>query len=156
LAIRRTELNFDPGSPDPTGLKVAISEFEGQANLPRTGEASEELMERLRGIDSLKPWGAIVYDKAEGKWGMAWDNPSRRIAVTSAREKCQGAKCSYEISFFGTSCGAFALSAAGFAIVARDDLQNARQAALEDCGKRGSVCKIVAVSCANGTGRLSN
>ena len=107
---RLYELNFDPSSATATGLKVAVAEFEGQSKLARTGEVTEGLLTRLRDIGGLKPWGAIVYDKDAGKWGMAWDDPSRKNAVASARDKCGGAKCPIEISFFGTSCGAFALS----------------------------------------------
>ena len=150
---RLYELNFDPQSPDAAGLKTAITEFETRSKLPATGEPSQGLLMRLREVGGLKPWGAIVYDKREGKWGMSWDNASRKSAVESARDKCGRSPCPYEISFFGTSCGAFALSAAGFSIVSRDDIQKAKQAALEDCGKRGKACRIVGASCADGTGR---
>jgi hypothetical protein len=153
---RLYELNFDPGVADPAGLKVAITEFESQSKLPPTGEASMGLLTRLREIGGLKPWGAIVYDKQAGKWGMAWQNASRKSAVERAREKCGRAKCPYEISFFGTSCGAFALSTTGYSIVSRDDVQKARQAALDDCGKRGKACRIIGASCADGTGRSSD
>jgi len=152
---RLYELNFDPAAPDASGLKVAVAEFESQSRLPQTGEVTQGLLTRLREIGGLKPWGAIVYDKDAAKWGMAWDDPSRRSAVASAREKC-GAKCAIELSFFGTSCGAFALSPAGFSIVSRDDIQKARQAALDECGKRGKGCRIIGASCADGTGRSSN
>jgi hypothetical protein len=150
---RLYELNFDPKSPEPGGLKVAVAEFEGQSSLPRTGEVTQGLLTRLRDIGGLKPWGAIVYDKDAGKWGMAWSDPSRKNAVASARTQCGTAKCPAEISFFGTSCGAFALSSASWSIVSRDDIQKARQAALDECGKRGKACKIVGASCADGTGR---
>jgi hypothetical protein len=153
---RLYELNFDPGPADTAGLKVAVAEFEGQSSLPRTGEVTRGLLSRLREIGGLKPWGAIVYDKDAGKWGMAWDDPSRKSAVDRARAKCDGAKCPLELSFFGTSCGAFALSPAGFSIVSRDDVQKARQAALDECGRRGKACRIIGASCADGTGRSSN
>ena len=153
---RLYELNFDPGSADAAGLKVAIAEFEGQSGLSRTGEATRGLLGRLREIGGLKPWGAIVYDKDAGKWGMAWDDPSRKNSVERAREKCGAAKCPIELSFFGTSCGAFALSPANFSIVSRDDIQKAKQAALDECGKRGKACKIIGASCADGTGRSNN
>jgi hypothetical protein len=152
---RLYELNFDPAAPDAAGLKVAVAEFESQSRLPQTGEVTQGLLARLREIGGLKPWGAIVYDKDAGKWGMAWEDPSRKNAVASAREKC-GAKCAIELSFFGTSCGAFALSPAGFSIVSRDDIQRARQAALDECGKRGKACRVIGASCADGTGRSTN
>ena len=153
---RLYELNFDPGSANAAGLKVAIAEFEGQSNLQRTGEVTRGLLSRLREIGGLKPWGTIVYDKDASKWGMAWDDPSRKNSVERAREKCGGEKCPIELSFFGTSCGAFALSPAGFSIVSRDDIQKAKQSALDECGKRGKACKIIGASCADGTGRSNN
>ena len=153
---RLYELNFDPKSPDTTGLKIAVTEFESQSNLARTGEVTEGLLGRLRDIGGLKPWGAIVYDKDAGKWGMAWADPSRKNAVASARAQCGAAKCPIEISFFGLSCGAFALSPASWSIVSRDDIQKARQAALDECGKRGKACKIIGASCADGTGRSNS
>ena len=152
---RLYELNFDPGPPDAAGLKVAIAEFEGQSKLPQTGEVTRGLLSRLREIGGLKPWGAIVYDKDAGKWGMAWNDPTRKNAVERARAQCGGARCPLELSFFGTSCGAFALSQAGFSIVSRDDVQKARQAALDECGRRGKACRIVGASCADGTGRAN-
>lgn len=153
---RLYELNFDPTAPSAPGLKVAVAEFEGQSRLPRTGEVTQGLLTRLRDIGGLKPWGAIVYDKDAGKWGMSWEMPVRKNAVQSARDKCEGAKCPIELSFFGTSCGAFALSPSGFSIVSRDDIQKARQAALDECGKRGKPCRIIGASCADGTGQSTN
>ena len=140
-------------SADASGLKVAIAEFEGQSSLPRTGEVTQGLLTRLREIGGLKPWGAIVYDKNAGKWGMAWDDATRKDAVTRARSNCGTAQCPAEISYFGTACGAFALSSASWSIVSRDDIQKARQAALDECGKRGKACRIVGAACADGTGR---
>jgi hypothetical protein len=154
---RLYELNFDPGSADAAGLKGAITEFESNNKLAVTGTPSQGLLTRLREIGGLKPWGAIVYDKADSKWSMSWDGPTRKSAVAAAREKCKGSKCPYEISFYATTCGAFALgSGAAFSIVSRDDIHKARQAALDDCGKRGKACKIIGSLCADGTGLSSN
>jgi hypothetical protein len=153
---RLYELNFDPASTKANDIKVAIREFEAQNKLPETGEITQGLLNRLREIGGLKPWGAIVYDKNAGKWGMAWDHSSRKDAVASARSQCKPAQCSAEVSFFGTSCGAFAASAASWSIVARDDIQKARQTALDECGKRGKACHIVGASCADGTARATS
>ena len=53
------------------------------------------------------------------------------------------------------SCGAFALSQASWSIVSRDDIQRARQTALDESGKRGKACRIVGASCADGTARTA-
>jgi hypothetical protein len=154
---RLYELNFDPAASDTAGLKGAITEFESQNKLAVTGTPSQGLLTRLREIGGLKPWGAIVYDKENSRWGMAWEDPTRKTAVTSARMKCGGAKCPYEISFYATTCGAFAMSPSGkFSIVSRDDMPKARKAALDECGKGGKACKIIGASCADGTNRTPN
>ena len=150
---RLYELNFDSGSPDAAGLKAAIGEFEAQSKLAQTGEATQGLLTRLREIGGLKPWGAIVYDKNAAKWGMAWDQPSRKEAVASARSQCGTAECTAEVSFFGTACGAFATSATNWAMVSRDNIQDSRQAALAGCGKAGKTCRIIGASCADGADR---
>jgi len=153
---RLYELNFDPGSAKASDMKLTVREFEAQSQLPQTGEITQGLLTRLREIGGLKPWGAIVYDKNDGKWGMAWDHPSRKDAVAAARLQCGSAQCLAEISFFGTSCGAFALSSASWSIVSRDDIQKARQSALDECGKRGKACRIIGASCADGTARTTS
>jgi hypothetical protein len=152
---RLYELNFDLPSANAGDMKAAIQEFEAQSKLPKTGEITQGLLTRLRDIGGLKPWGSIVYDKNAGQWGMAWDHPSRKEAVANARAQCKTAQCSAEISFFGTSCGAFALSSASWSIVSRDDIQKARQGALDACGKRGKACHVVGASCADGTARTA-
>jgi hypothetical protein len=112
------------------------------------------LLRRLREVGGLKPWGAIVYAKGSDKWGMAWGHSARRDAVASARSSCGDAgRCATEISFFGTECGAFAHSGGAWAMVARDDIKRAREAALADCRKRGKSCRIIAAVCADGAER---
>jgi hypothetical protein len=154
---RLYELNFDPGpldGPSTETARQAIREFEQQSNLPATDIATMGLLRHLRDIGGLKPWGAIVYGKNNGKWGMAWTESTRKAAVTSARASCgDAASCPVEISFFGTECGVFAYSGSSWAITARDDIGKARTAALSDCGKRGKSCQVVASVCADGAER---
>jgi hypothetical protein len=153
---RLYELNFDPGASDADGLKPAIIEFEAQSKLAKTGAATQGLLTRLRQISGLKPWGAIVYDKTAAKWGMAWDQASRKDAVASARSQCGTAQCEAEVSFFGATCGAFALSAASWSMASRDNIEDARQAALDGCSARGKACRVIGASCADGTNRTTS
>jgi hypothetical protein len=156
---RLYELNFDPGSvdgPDTEAARQAIREFEQQNHLAQTGVATMGLLQRLRQIGELKPWGAIVYAPGEEKWGMSWGTSSRKEAVASARASCGSVKCTTEVSFFGTECGAFSHSGGVWAIVARDSVQRAKEAALADCRKRGKACQIVAAVCADGAERTSS
>jgi hypothetical protein len=156
---RLYELNFDPGPlTGPVGetARKAIREFQQMSNLPPTGEVSQGLLRRLRDTGGLKPWGAIVYARKEQKWGMAWSQESRKAAVASARDTCGNPEnCPAEISFFATECGAFAHSDSSWAIVARRSMQQAKEDALADCGKRGRSCRIVGAVCADGAERFS-
>jgi hypothetical protein len=155
---RLYELNFDPGpfdGPTTEAAREAIREFEQQNHLALTGTATMGLLRRLREVGGVKPWGAIVYSPSEEKWGMSWATATRKDAVASARASCEPAKCTTEVSFFGTECGAFAHSGSVWAIVARDNVQRAKEAALSDCGKRGKNCRIVATVCADGAERSS-
>lgn len=159
LRDRLYELNFDPGpidGPVTEATHAAIKEFQQQRNLPATGIATMGLLKQLRTIGGVKPWGAIVFDKDHEKWGMAWNESTRTAAVAHARASCGDANsCPVEISFFGTDCGAFAHSTAGWSIVAREDITKAKEQALGDCLKRGKSCQIIAAVCADGAQRFT-
>ncbi len=159
LRDRLYELNFDPGALDgplTDANRKAIREFQQQINVPPTGAATLGLLRRLRELNGLRPWASIVFNKDTGKWGMAWDESTRKSAVARARISCGDlTACPVEVSFFGTSCGAFAHYRANWAIIARDDIGKARAAALADCGRHGKSCQIVAAVCANGAERFS-
>lgn len=159
VRARLYELNFDPGpftGPVGEAARGATRQFQQMSNLPPTGEISQGLLRRLRETGGLKPWGAIVYARKEHKWGMAWSHESRQAAVASARETCGNSeRCQTEVSFFGTECGAFAFSDSSWAIVARRSMQQAKEDALADCGKRGRSCRVVGAVCADGAGRTS-
>jgi hypothetical protein len=155
---RLYELNFDPGPSDgpmSAAAHQAVREFEQANRLASTGAATQGLLRRLREISGLKPWGSIVYSRASNKWGMAWSQETRKAAVASARASCgDAAQCPLEISFFGTECGVFAHSETGWAMVARADIQKAREDALSGCGKKGKTCRVIASVCADGAQRL--
>ena len=159
LRDRLYELNFDPGALDgplTDANRKAIQEFQQQINVPSTGIATMGLLRRLRALGPVKPWGSIVYGKDSGKWGMAWNENTRKAAVARARASCgDSTTCPVEVSFFGPACGVFAYSASSWAITARDDIGKAKAAALADCAKRGKSCQIVASVCADGAERSS-
>jgi hypothetical protein len=157
IQSRLYELNFDPGPLDGNSndsMKQAIREFEAKNNMAQTGEPTQEILRRLRQADALKPWGTIVYMKGGEKWGMSWGHETRRAAVASALSSC-GGQCSSELSFSGTECAAFAYSGKSWAIVARNDVQRARDAAIAECETKGGNCRIIAAVCADGSERIS-
>ena len=159
LRDRLYELNFDPGpldGPLTDATRKAIQEFQQQINVPPSGIVTMSLLRRLRELGGVKPWGSMVYGKDSGKWGMAWNESTRKAAVARARVSCgDSVTCQVEVSFFGAACGVFAYSASSWAITTRDDIAKAKAAALADCGKRGRTCQIVASVCADGAERFS-
>ncbi len=83
ISDRLYELNFDPEPLNSkNGIAVAIRDFQVKGGMPPTGEATEGLLQRLRSASDQKQWGSIVYDIKNKKWGMSWDQPSRKSAVT--------------------------------------------------------------------------
>jgi hypothetical protein len=154
VSDRLYEHNFDPDAPDSkNGMKLAISKFQEKSHVTPTGEATEGLLNRLRTLDDLKPWGSIVYGPDNDKWGMSWNHTSRKAAVEDARSNCGAAKCAIELSFYGTRCGAFAISGKSWSLVQRDTVQRAKDGALDECGKTGKSCRIIGAVCADGSGR---
>ena len=154
LSDRLYERNFDPELPDSkNGMKLAIAKFQEKSSMTPTGEATEGVLTRLRKMEDLKPWGSIVYGPDSDKWGIAWNHASRRAAVDDARSNCGAGKCPVELSFYGTRCGAFAISGKSWSLVARDTVQRAKEAALDECGKTGKSCRIIGAACADGSGR---
>jgi len=151
LSERLYELNFDPDTAD--GLTRAITKLQERITMAPTGEPTEGLLLRMRKMEDLKPWGSIVYGPDGNKWGISWNHASRRAAVADARGNCGGAKCPMELSFYGNRCGAFAISDKSWSLVQRDNVQRAKDAALDECGKAGKACRIIGAVCADGSGR---
>ncbi|MGB8607897.1 caspase family protein [Bradyrhizobium sp.] len=154
LGDRLYEHNFDPESPDgKNALKLAISKFQEKSSMTPTGEATEGVLSRLRKMDDLKPWGSIVYGPESDKWGISWNHASRKAAVADARTNCGASKCQFELSFYGTRCGAFAISGKSWSLSQGETIQRAKDAALEECGGTGKSCRIIGAVCADGSGR---
>jgi Caspase domain/Domain of unknown function (DUF4189) len=154
LSDRLYERNFDPETADGKDrIQLAIRDFQARDNLPQTGEPTDGLLQRLRQLDDLKPWGSIVYGPDSAKWGISWNHPSRKTAVAEARARCGAGQCPLELSFYGGRCGAFALSDQSWSLLQRDTVQKAKDAALDACGKSGKSCRIIGAVCADGSGR---
>ena len=157
LSDRLYEHNFDPEPLDSkNGMRVAIRQFQQKTDMTPTGEPTEGVLTRLRKLDDLKPWGSIVYGPDSNKFGISWKHASRRAAVDEAQGNCSGGKCPFELSFYGTRCGAFAASGKSWSLVQRDTVQRAKDAALDECNKTGKSCRIVDAVCADGSGRHQN
>ena len=149
LAQRLYERNFDTDTGDRNAMTREIIKFERKASMEPNGEATEGLLSRLRKMEPVGPWGSIVYDPDAEKWGSAWSQGSRSAAVAEARSKCGNNKCAMELSFYGKSCGAFAISDRNYSMIERDTLDKAKQAALDDCSRAGKSCRIITAVCAN-------
>ena len=154
LSDRLYEHNFDPEPLDSkNGMRLAISKFQEKSSMTPTGEATEGVLSRLRKMDDLKPWASIVYGPDSNKWGMSWNHASRRAAVDDALKNCGSSKCPLALSFYGSRCGAFAVSGNSYSLIQRDTVQRAKEAALGECNKTGKSCRVIGAVCADGSGR---
>ena len=152
---RLYELNYDPGPEDGSLTKDtenAILEYKKAAGLKADGVLTEGLLRQLRLAAPLKPWGAIAYSKSAQKWGMSWGLDTRKAAVAQAQNGCGAAQlsCTSILTFFGGECGAFAHSEKRWSLAAREGVNDARRAALEECARNGAQCEAIAGVCANG------
>jgi serine/threonine protein kinase len=151
---RLYELNYDPDDGNDVSLRRAIVDFEIQNQLPQIGKPTQRLLVELRRARSVQPWGTIVYSRNANKWGMSWNNPSRKQAVVAARSSCAG-QCAIEASFFGANCGALGSGDGIWSIVSRATIEDAKQAVIAECRQKRKACQIVAAVCASGAGRFS-
>jgi hypothetical protein len=155
VRARLYEQNLDPGAADSPEMDEALRAFQKKTGLPETGVPTRGVLQHLREAEPLKPWGAIVFSTAANRWGMSWGRPLRRQALDEATSRCGSDRCTRRMSFFGTRCGAFALSSRSWSITWRNGGERARQAALEECAKGGSVCRLVGAVCADGSERAN-
>lgn len=152
---RLYELNYDPDDGNDASLRQAIIDFESHNQLPQVGKPTQKLLTELRAAQPLRPWGAIVYARNANKWGISWSNISRRQAVASARSSCGDSQCTFEVSFFGNSCGALGSGEGAWAIASRRTVDEAKQAVTSECREKHKECQITAVVCAGGGSRFS-
>jgi hypothetical protein len=148
---RLYEQNLDPGPAGSAAMREAIRKYEGEADLPSVEVPTAGLLDSLRTARTKKPWGAIVVSNDVKTWGMAWGAPTRREAMAVAKTRCGSDRCTRAVSFFRGQCGAFAVSTRSWSIIWRGDAAASRQAALDDCAKRGAACRLIGAVCADGS-----
>ena len=132
------------------GMRLAISKFQEKARMTPTGEATEGVLTRLRKMEDLKPWGSIVYGPDSDKWGMSWNHASRRAAIDDALKNCGASKCPVELSFYGSRCGAFAISDKSWSLVQRDTVQRAKERRLTSAARLANLAALSARSVPTG------
>ena len=151
LSDRLFELNYDPEPLDSkNGMRLAISKFQDKVKMTPNGEATEGVLTRLRKMDDLKPWASIVYGPDGDKWGMSWNHASRRAAIDDARSKCGANKCPMELSFYGSRCGAFAISDASWSLIQRDTVRRPGKRRLTSAARLANLAALLARSVPTG------
>jgi hypothetical protein len=118
-----------------------------------TGEATEGVLTRLRKMDDLKPWARSSTAPTATNGDVLESFLAARGRRRCACKNCGSSKCPLELSFYGSRCGAFAISGNSYSLVQRDTIQRAKEAALGECNKTGKSCRVVGAVCADGSGR---
>jgi Domain of unknown function (DUF4189) len=97
----------------------------------------------------LAGYGAIAWDKATGKYGASWNQPTQRRADDGAIGECGASGCKVVRRVGPRMCGALALSEDGKMAGAafRKERDTARAAALEACPKKAGECTVRLTDC---------
>ena len=155
IGDRLFDQGFDPGEAGSPAMASAVHGFEDRAGLPRTDQPTPQLLDALRNTKPPSPWGAIAFGPRAKRYGLTWGKPNRREALSQARVHCGTVDCTQVVSFSGKRCGALAASSASYFMAWRDDMDHARDEALQRCGGRGAACRVVGAVCADGSGRVA-
>lgn len=95
-------------------------------------------------------YGAVAQDRASGKAGWAWNQPTQQRANEAAMSQCGASGCKVLMRVGPRECGAFAATEDGkvWGASARKSMDAARLAALANCqkAKRGE-CVVKTSDC---------
>jgi Domain of unknown function (DUF4189) len=118
-------------------------------SIPMTAALPAVFSILLVATPALAGYGAIAWDKATGKYGGAFNQPTPKAAAAAALSQCGASGCRLVIRPT-TVCAALATTGNGkFAgAAARKTNDEARLAALSDCQKgKAGECAIRASDC---------
>lgn len=108
------------------------------------GCAGSATADNPRPIDS---YGAIAYAPDAQDWRMRWQAVDARRAREQALADCANADCQIVLEFGPGQCGTLALGEGGFAVGQADTPAAAEAAALKECQRTGSTCRVAAAEC---------
>ena len=122
-----------------------------EANQNHTASLVMELAEEetLAEADSGNRFGAIAYSASTRQFGNATNYATREAAEARARSECKSSDCRVQV-WFRDACGALARAGSGQLGWAWANSEvEAQNKALEECGKRGPDCVVIASTCSN-------
>lgn len=92
-------------------------------------------------------YGAIAYAPGTQDWRMRWQAVDARRARERALADCAAADCQVVLEFSPGQCGTLALGSGGFAVGLGDTPAVAEAAALAECQRTGSDCRVAVAEC---------
>jgi len=100
-------------------------------------------------ISAVAGYGAIAWDRATGKYGVSWNQPTPQRAMEVAVAECGTSGCKVVTKVGPAMCGALATSEDGKQAGAapRKNRDAARLAALKLCPKTAGECIVRASDC---------
>lgn len=133
LVMRRVTRNADSRVPEaPTTAELTIEETEAEAG-------------------SGNRFGAIAYSSSSRQFGNATNYSTREAAEARARNECKSPDCRVQV-WFRDACGALAGARNGQVGRAWANSEvEAQNKALEECGRKGFDCAVIASECSSST-----
>ena len=92
-------------------------------------------------------YGAIAYAPGTQDWRMRWQAVDARRARERALADCAAADCQVVLEFSPGQCGTLALGSGGFGAGQGDTPIAAETAALNECQRTSSGCRVAAAEC---------
>ena len=104
----------------------------------------------LPAIPAAAGYGAIAWDRDTGKYGVSWNQPTRKGAEEAALGECGASGCKVVGRVGPRMCGALATTEDGkhAGAARRKDREAARLAAVKNCDKdKAGECIVRATDC---------
>lgn len=99
------------------------------------------------GADLSESYGAIAYAPDTQDWRIRWRAVDARRAREGVLADCAAPDCRVVLEFSPGQCATLALGLGGFGVGQADTPAAAEAAALGECGRTGTACRVAAAEC---------
>lgn len=99
------------------------------------------------GLGAMDSYGAAAYAPSTQDWRFRWRAADPHRARQRVLEDCAAADCRVVLEFGPDQCGTLALGQGGLGVGRGDTPAAAEAAALAECQRAGSDCRVAAAEC---------
>lgn len=99
------------------------------------------------GLGAADSYGAVAYAPNTQDWRLRWRTADPQRARQRVLEDCAAADCRVVLEFGPGQCGTLALGQGGLGVGRGDTPAAAEAAALAECQRAGSDCRVAPAEC---------